>query len=209
MSFLDPNRTFFNQSQWNFAQLLKMEKHKFWCILAEIDPLYDVIRGVKNPKNEFFGPNSDIFQPISKKFGKAVKNGKAQILVYFGQNWPPLWRHNGGGENVQKSPFSTLIVHFQPISMKLGKRVKKVKHIFWHFKLVLPNLQHQNLRSSHFFLTEIDHFSTNLDETWQKCLKCNLPDFSVFAWFQSFMMTKLSFFWPAYTQLLWCNNTLH
>ena len=67
-----------------------MDKHKFWCILAEIDPLYDVIRGVKNAKNEFFGPNSDIFQPISKKLGKAVKNGKAQILVYFGRNWPPL-----------------------------------------------------------------------------------------------------------------------
>ena len=96
MSFLDPNRTFFNQSQWNFAQLLRMEKHKFWCILAEIDPLYDVIRGNKNPKNEFFGPKSDIFQPISMKFCTVVKNRKIQILVYFGRNWPLVWRHNGG-----------------------------------------------------------------------------------------------------------------
>ena len=96
MSFLDPNRIFFNQSQWNLAQLLRMEKHKFWCILAEIDPLYDVIRGVKNAKNEFFGPDSEIIQPFSKKLGKAVKNGKAQILVYFGRNWFPLWRNNGG-----------------------------------------------------------------------------------------------------------------
>ena len=54
MSFLAP-------IQKNSAKLLRMEKHKFWCILAEIDPLYDVIMG---------------------------------------------------GENVQKSPFSTLIGHF-------------------------------------------------------------------------------------------------
>ena len=64
--------------------MLKMEKHKFWSILAEIDPLYDVIRGSKNPKNEFFGPNSDIFQPISMKLGTVVKNEKTQILVYLG-----------------------------------------------------------------------------------------------------------------------------
>ena len=61
MSFLDPILTFFNQSQKNSTKLLRMEKHKFWCILAEIDPLYDIIMG---------------------------------------------------GENVQKSPFPTLIVHF-------------------------------------------------------------------------------------------------
>ena len=46
---------------------------------------YDVIRGVKTPKNEFFGPNSDIFQPISMKLGKPVKNEQTQILVYFGR----------------------------------------------------------------------------------------------------------------------------
>ena len=63
-----------------------MDKHTFWFILAEIDPLYDVIRGSKNPKNEFFVPNSDIFQPISMKLGTVVKNGKTQILVYFGRN---------------------------------------------------------------------------------------------------------------------------
>ena len=51
---------------------------------------YDVISGVKNPKNEFFEPNPAIFQPISMKLGKAIKNGKTQILVYFGRNLPPL-----------------------------------------------------------------------------------------------------------------------
>ena len=48
MIFLDPILKFFNQSQKNLAKLLRMEKHKFWCILAEIDPLYDVIMGVEN-----------------------------------------------------------------------------------------------------------------------------------------------------------------
>ena len=53
MSFFDQIRTFFNQSLWNLPKMLRMEKHKFWCIFTEICPLYDVIRGSKNPKNEF------------------------------------------------------------------------------------------------------------------------------------------------------------
>ena len=51
---------------------------------------YDVISGVKNPKNEFFGPNLAIFKPISMKLGKAIKNGKTQILVNFDIFGPPL-----------------------------------------------------------------------------------------------------------------------
>ena len=76
MSLLDPILTFFNQSQKNLAKLLRMEKQKFWCIFAEIDPLYDVIMG--------------------------------------------------GAENVQKSPFSTLIGHFSANLNELGKHVKNV-----------------------------------------------------------------------------------
>ena len=67
-----------------------MKIHKFKCKLAEIEPLYDVIRGIKNPKSVFFGPNSAIFQPISMKLGKAIKNGKTQILVNFDIFGPPL-----------------------------------------------------------------------------------------------------------------------
>ena len=62
-----------------------MDKHTFWFILAEIDPLYDVIRGSKNPPNEFFGPNSNIFQPISIKLGQAVKNGKRKFWCIFAE----------------------------------------------------------------------------------------------------------------------------
>ena len=54
MSFLDPILTFFNQSQKNLAKLLRMEKHKFWCILAEIEPLYDIIMGDENVQKSPF-----------------------------------------------------------------------------------------------------------------------------------------------------------
>ena len=59
-------------------------------------------------KNQFFWPKLVIFQPISMKLGKNIENGKLQILVYFGRNWPPLWHHNEF-QNIQKQLFSTKI----------------------------------------------------------------------------------------------------
>ena len=54
--------------------------------MAEIYPLYDVIRGSKMSKNHLFRPKSVIFQPILTKLAKNVENGKTQILVYFYRN---------------------------------------------------------------------------------------------------------------------------
>ena len=108
-----------------------MDKHKFWCILAEIDPLYDVIRGNKNPQNEFFGPKSHIFQPISIKLCTVVKNWKTKILVHFGRNWPPLWRHQGCQKR-KKWVFWTQFWHFSTnLKKNLAKLLRIEKHKFW------------------------------------------------------------------------------
>ena len=131
ITFFDQNRSFFNQSQWNLAKMLKMEKHKFWSILAEIDPLYDVIRGSKNPQNEFFGPNSAIFQPISMKLGKPIENDKTQILVYFSQIWTPLWRHNRGSKCPKITFFDQNRSFFNQSQWNLAKMLKMEKHKFW------------------------------------------------------------------------------
>ena len=126
ISFLDLIRSFFNQSRWNLAKVLRLIKHKFLCILTPIDPLYDVIIGGQNVRKSFFLPKSIIFQPISMKLGKNVENGKTQILEYFGRNWPPLWRHQGvkKPKNEFFGPNSAI---FQPISMKLGKPINNDK----------------------------------------------------------------------------------
>ena len=50
----------------------------------------DVIIGVTMPKNDFFRPKSTVFESISMKIGKNIKNIKTQIYVIFDPNSPPL-----------------------------------------------------------------------------------------------------------------------
>ena len=61
--------------------------------------------GSENPENQFFGPKSDNFHPISTKLSKSVKNIKTHILVMFDSNRTPL----RGGSGF-KYPVTTPVV---------------------------------------------------------------------------------------------------
>ena len=87
--------------------------------------------GSKNPKNEFFGLNSAIFQPISMKLGKPIENDKTQILVYFGQIWIPLWRHNRGSKCPKINFFDQNRSFFNQSQWNLAKMLRMEKHKFW------------------------------------------------------------------------------
>ena len=102
--------------------MLRIEKPKLWCILAEIDPLYDVIRGIKTQKMSFLDPILTFFNQSQKKnLLKLLKMEKHKFWCILAEI-DPLYDVIMGDQNVQKSPF----------------------------------------------LTKIDHFSINLNETWQK-----------------------------------------
>ena len=134
-------------------------------------------------ENHFFWPKSIIFQPISMKLSKNVENGKTQILEYFGRNWPPLWRH----QRVKnpKMSFLDLIRTFfnQSLLINLAKLLRMKNANFGvFFTNLTPSMTSsgvQNVQKSPF-LTEIGHFSTNLNKTCQKCWECKNTNFGVF-----------------------------
>ena len=124
-------------------------------------------------ENHFFWPKSIIFQPISMKLGKNVENGKTQILEYFGRNWPPLWRHQGGQKPPKMILLDLIRTFFNQSLWNLANLLRMTKHNFWCILAKFGSLYDviiggENVQKSPFS-TLIGHFPANLNETWQTC----------------------------------------
>ena len=148
-----------------------MNKHKFWCILAEIDPLYDVIRGVKNPKMSFWDLIRTFFNHSLWNLAKLLRMEKRKFWCILTEI-DPLHDVIRGSKMSKNRLFWPKSFSFQTILTKVAKNVENGKtQILVYFDPHWPPLWRHNRGSKCPKITFFDRNRPFFNQSWRNFAK--------------------------------------